>query len=315
MVGEWSSNPSVLTPLAAGAALAALWIGESFAPLIGGLRGATAWRPRMRHLVIAGLNAAVASAFAAATLLVTEFARANGLGLLNLVRGEVAAWYGFLAIHIAALILLDGWHYLFHVLAHKIPWLWRFHVMHHNATHLEATVAMRFHAAEIAVQCLLSLPVYLLLGVTIFEVLLYQVVLLPIAMFHHADVRLAGWFDRALRAVIVTPDMHRLHHSKWERETDSNFAAVLSVWDRIFGSYRWREDAAAVDIGIDGFSEHEASTVRGMLRTGVTGAHPYSPGEAPTKRELPRRLRRRDAMRERRQRGRTRSASKPDDAG
>jgi sterol desaturase/sphingolipid hydroxylase (fatty acid hydroxylase superfamily) len=281
-------------------ALALLWIGEGVAPLIGGLRGSDRWRTRIRHLVIAGINGAVAASFAAATLFVTELARANGFGMFNLLRDELSAWWAFLVLHIAALIALDAWHYTFHVLAHKVPVLWRFHVMHHNAHHLEATVAMRFHAAEIAVQCLLSLPIYALLGVTIFEVLLYQVVLLPVAMFHHADVRMAPWFDRLLRVFIVTPDMHRLHHSRWEKETDSNFAAVLSVWDRLFGSYRWRHDAATVDVGIDGFGYNDAETLRGMLRTGVVGKHPHAPGEAPQAGDVPRELRRRDRLKDRR---------------
>lgn len=305
-LSEQPMDPSVLTPVAAAAALALLWIGEGAAPLIASIRGKALWRTRGRHLVIALINAAVASAFAALTLGVTEFAKAHGFGLLNIVRDDSLSLVGFAMLHIAALVLLDGWHYTFHVLAHKLPFLWRFHVMHHNAHHLEATVAMRFHACEIAVQCLLSLPVYALLGVTIFEVLLYQVVLLPVAMFHHADVRLAPWFDRLLRVFIVTPDMHRLHHSRWEKETDSNFAAVLSVWDRMFGSYRWRHDAATVAVGIDGFDERDAETLAGMLKTGVTEKHPHAPGEPPSPRKLPRELRRRDRLRERRRRSGTR---------
>jgi sterol desaturase/sphingolipid hydroxylase (fatty acid hydroxylase superfamily) len=201
-----------------------------------------------------------------------------------------------IAVGAIALALLDLWHYVFHVLAHKTPVLWRFHVMHHNTDHLEATAAMRFHLAEVGVQCALSLPVYALLGVSIYEVLAYQVVLLPVSMFHHADLRLPGRVERVLRVFIVTPGMHLLHHSTWERETDSNYSAVLSVWDRVFGSYRWRDDLESVEVGIEGYGKEETATLRGMLRTGLEQPE-HAPGRAPAPGKLPRELRKRDRLR------------------
>jgi sterol desaturase/sphingolipid hydroxylase (fatty acid hydroxylase superfamily) len=296
----------MLPALSAALALALLWVGEAVAPLFaagGAIGRGERWALRARHLVLAGLNAVVASVFAFATLAVTEWAASAGFGLLHAFRpGEGGSLWGAVGVGVGAVVLLDGWHYLFHVLAHKVPLLWRFHVMHHNADHMEATAAMRFHAAEIAVQSLLSLPVYALLGVTIFEVLVYQVILLPVALFHHADIRLPGWLERGLRVVIVTPGMHLLHHSRWERETDSNFSAVLSVWDRLFGSYRWRDDLRTVEVGIDGYGPEDVRTLRGMLRTGVSRA-PYAPGRAPEAGDVPRELRRRDLERARRGRG------------
>jgi len=292
----------LMPAVAAAVALALLWIGEGVAPLFGAARGER-WGARVKHLVLAGLNAGVSSVFAGATLAVTLWSWSADIGLLHRLRpvGSDPLW-GALAVSLAGVVLLDLWHYVFHVLAHKVPLLWRFHVLHHNADRLEATAAMRFHAAEIAVQCALSLPVYALLGVTIYEVLVYQVVLLPVALFHHADVRLPCWLERSLRVVIVTPGMHVVHHSRWERETDSNFSAVLSVWDRLFGSYRWREDVSGVDVGIDGYGREEAWTLRGMLGTGLRRA-PYSPGRAPEPGSLPRELRRRDRLRVLRRRG------------
>lgn len=289
----------MMPPVAAAVALALLWIAEALAPLFAAQRGER-WGSRLRHLALAGLNAIVAAAFAGATLAVTVWASDAGFGLLNLIRptGGEPLW-ALLTVGALGVVLLDGWHYGFHVMAHKVPALWRFHVLHHNADRLEATAAMRFHLAEIAIQCALSLPVYALLGVTIYEVLIYQAVLLPVAMFHHADIRLPARLDRALRAVIVTPGMHLVHHSRWERETDSNYAAVLSVWDRLFGSYRWREDPASVDIGIDGYGAEDVATLRGMLRTGLEQPA-HAPGEPPKPSQIPRKLRRRDRIRTRR---------------
>lgn len=292
----------MMPTVAAAAALALLWIGEAVAPVFTASRRER-WGARVRHLALATLNAVVVSIFAGATLAVTAWAASAGFGLLNLVRPDVGPWWAVLAVGAASLVLLDGWHYAFHVLAHKTPALWRFHVMHHNADHLEATAAMRFHAAEIAAQCALSLPVYALLGVSIYEVLAYQIVMLPISLFHHADLRLPARLERALRVVFVTPGMHLLHHSTWERETDSNYAVVLSLWDRLFGSYRWRDDLAGVDVGIEGYGAEDTATLRGMLRTGLEKA-PRSPGRPPGPGALPRELRRRDRRRALRRRRR-----------
>jgi len=286
----------MMPAVAAAAALALLWVAEAAAPLFAAPR-AERWGSRLRHLALAGLNALVAAAFAGATLAVTLWAGEAGFGLLNQLRpaGADPLWT-ILAVGALGVVLLDGWHYAFHVLAHKVPALWRFHVLHHNAERLEATAAMRFHLAEVAIQCAASLPVYALLGVSIYEVLVYQAILLPVSMFHHADLRLHPRLDRALRVVIVTPGMHLVHHSAWERETDSNYAAVLSVWDRLFGSYRWRDDPASVEIGIEGYAPEETTTLRGMLRTGLEKP-PRAPGSAPDPRELPRALRKRDRLR------------------
>jgi len=292
----------MMPTVAAAVALALLWIGEAVAPFFAASRRER-WGARLRHLALAALNAVVASVFAGATLAVTVWAADAGFGLLNWFRSVGDPWWGMLAVGAVSLVLLDGWHYAFHVLAHKTPALWRFHVMHHNADHLEATAAMRFHAAEIAAQCALSLPVYALLGVSIYEVLAYQVVMLPISLFHHADLRLPERLERALRLIIVTPGMHLLHHSTWERETDSNYAVVLSLWDRLFGSYRWRDDLAGVDVGIEGYGAEDTATLRGMLRTGLQKAH-RSPGRSPDPGSLPRELRKRDRRRALRRRRR-----------
>ncbi len=291
-----------ITPLAAAAALALLWIAEAVAPLFSTDSRREVWAIRLRHGVVAAANAGVASAFAGATLLVTNWAWTNNVGLFNWIKSATdGEWWLLAIISLAALAALDLWHYVFHVLAHKVPVLWRFHVLHHNAEHMEATAAMRFHAAEIAVQCTISLPVYALLGVTIYEILVYQLILLPVALFHHADVRLPVWLERPLRAVIVTPGMHLIHHSRWERETDSNFAAVLSIWDRIFGSYRWRNDLSTVSVGIDGFTREDTSTLRGMARTGLRQPE-HAPGETPEAHHLPKELRRKDRVRRLRRR-------------
>lgn len=258
---EWA------TPVAAAVALAILWIAEAVFPLFHHRERSGR---KARHFALAGLNAATMIAFSGATLAVVTLGEAMDWGVLRWLDLErLADGVGPTAVGIAwgllALVLLDGWHYGFHVLAHKTPFLWKLHAVHHTDPEVDVTTALRFHCGEIAVQCLMSLPVYLLLGVGMSHVLLYNLVLLPVALFHHANVNLPERVDRPLRWLIVTPRMHIVHHSKWTPETDSNFAAVLSIWDRVFGTFRRRPDPRTIELGLDGFETRHVHHLRGML--------------------------------------------------
>ena len=287
-------NPlSILSPAAAAIALALLWISEAVLPPIIQRRRSRR-SVRMVNLMLAGLNVLVVSAFAGLTLVVTDLSFGSDLGLLHqarLLHPESAVLGVFLVF--MSFLLLDLWGYLFHVLAHQLPLLWRFHALHHNADHFEVTLALRFHSIEIAVQALLSLPVYFLLGVSIQEILLYQLFLVPLAFFHHCNIRLPDLLDRSLSWVLVTPGMHVIHHSRWERETDSNYAPIFSFWDRLFGSYRWRDRPDTVSVGLDGFDSEEIHTLRGMLSTGIRSS-PSKPGMPPSEALIPEQLRQQD---------------------
>jgi sterol desaturase/sphingolipid hydroxylase (fatty acid hydroxylase superfamily) len=262
-------------PVAAGT-LIILWSLEAFFPAFTGGKGLA---QRARHLVFGLLNAAVSGAVVLLLYAADAWARSSGFGLLRLTE---APWWLEFAV---ALLLLDLWQYTFHVMAHHAPLLWRFHAVHHNAEHLEATAAMRFHVVEIAVHCLLTIPVILLLGVNILHVAAFNLILLPVSMFHHANLNLPPRIDRALRLLIVTPRMHWLHHSRWQPETNSNYSAVLSIWDRIFGTFRSRKHAETVALGLDGHAREDVDTLKGMLTV------PFSPsrslyGEQPPEEHL-----------------------------
>ncbi|MAJ47761.1 MAG: hypothetical protein CBC35_10930 [Planctomycetes bacterium TMED75] len=284
---------SFISPATAAISLALLWIAESLLPAFIEHRGSSRGG-RWRNLFLAGLNILVASGFAGLILFVTNLSQQTNFGLLHQARSLLPESSTFtLLLVLASFVLLDLWGYAFHVLAHQVPWLWRFHALHHNADHFEVTLALRFHAVEIALQGLLSLPIYFLLGVGIQEVLLYQLVLMPIAFFHHCNVSLPGNLDRILSWVIVTPGMHLIHHSRWVRETDSNYAPVFSIWDRVFGSFRWRERPSTVAVGLDGFDEKQIHTLGGMLQTGLR-AKASHPGERPSNELIPEALVERD---------------------
>ncbi len=248
------------TPLAAALALGALWLAEGLAPLW------AAGRARVRHAVrnatMGIINAGVRALFLPGLLLgVTGAARDVSFGLLNLI--EWVWWVELLA----AMLLLDFWGYLQHVVAHHVPLLWRFHAVHHHDAQMDSTTAFRFHAGEIVVWSLALLAAVPVLGLSMFHVLAYEVVLILLSLFHHANLRLPRWLDRGLRWIIVTPSMHIVHHSRWHVETDSNFGPVLSVWDRLCGTLRISRNPGAIRPGLDGYRAKDHSTLRGMLAT------------------------------------------------
>jgi sterol desaturase/sphingolipid hydroxylase (fatty acid hydroxylase superfamily) len=152
-----------------------------------------------------------------------------------------------------ALVLLDYTLYLWHIVVHKVPWLWRFHLVHHADLDMDASTALRFHAAEL----LLSIPwraaQLVLIGVTPAVFTLWQLLLLLSTMFHHANVRLPGGLEHALAWVLVTPRLHGIHHSAVRDETDSNWSSGFTLWDRLHGTFRDDVAQEAISIGVPAY--------------------------------------------------------------
>jgi len=138
---------------------------------------------------------------------------------------------------IVALLILDFSIWAQHLITHKIPILWRLHRVHHADVDIDVTTAIRFHPIEIAISMLLKIGLVYLLGPAIIAVVLFEVILNGTAMFNHANIRLPLGLDRVVRLVLVTPDMHRVHHSVHRHEHDSNYGFALSIWDHLFGTY------------------------------------------------------------------------------
>ena len=180
------------------------------------------------------------------------FAQERGLGLFNLL-GLPAA------IEITvAVILLDLLIYGQHVLFHAVPALWRVHRVHHADVEFDVTTGLRFHPVEIVLSMAIKVAAVVLLGASAIAVLIFEVLLNVTAMWSHSNIRLPVWVDRLVRRVIVTPDMHRTHHSIVPRETHSNFGFNLACWDRLFGTYR-EQPAAGHDGMIIGIPEFRRS--------------------------------------------------------
>jgi sterol desaturase/sphingolipid hydroxylase (fatty acid hydroxylase superfamily) len=240
--------------------LAALWTWETFFPLVHRRQGR--WRHAGRNLAIAVLNTVVlALLFGAATVGVASWATEHQFGLLNRLGMSWRTWR-----LLPAILLLDGWLYVWHRMNHRLPLLWRFHRMHHADAEVDVTTATRFHLGEHLGAATLRLGLIPLFGVNAFEIVVFETLVVANTMLHHANISL-GRLDRPLRSLIVTPRMHQVHHSRWRPETDSNYSTLFSFWDRLFGSYRMRPGNAPVALGLEGFDNDRWQTVAGMLRT------------------------------------------------
>ena len=167
-----------------------------------------------------------------------------------------------------AVVLLDLAIYLQHLLMHRVPLLWRLHRVHHADLDIDLTTGSRFHTIEIVFSMLVKWAVIILLGPALLAVLIFEVVLNGMALFNHANVSLPAGVDRWIRRLLVTPDMHRVHHSILLAETNSNYGFNLSVWDRLFGTYVEQPSRGhdAMTIGIPEFrDERQVDRIPGML--------------------------------------------------
>src|SRR5438105_8571085 len=185
----------------------------------------------------------------------------QGWGLLNNL--PLPPWMAV----IAAVIVLDLAIYFQHVLFHAVPALWRLHRMHHADLEFDVTTGVRFHPVEIVFSMIIKLGVVLALGAPALAVLIFEVLLNATSMFNHGNVLLPQPIDRVLRTLVVTPEMHRVHHSIEPAETNSNFGFNLPWWDRLFGTYRAQPAAGheAMTIGIDEFRDPRELRLDRML--------------------------------------------------
>jgi len=171
------------------------------------------------------------------------------------------------------ILLMDLSRYTEHFLLHKVPLLWRIHRVHHTDLDFDVTTAVRFHPAEALVMNAAKIIVVAVLGVPVTAVLMYELCYPMTTFWVHANVRLPGWVDSAMRWLVLTPDMHRAHHSMVPEELNSNYGGLFSFWDRLFGTYT-REPAAGhenMDIGLPGFEDHRHLSLPAMLMNPMLG--------------------------------------------
>ncbi|MEM6489058.1 MAG: sterol desaturase family protein [Pseudomonadota bacterium] len=195
--------------------------------------------------------------FGAAAVGAAADAAARGWGLMHAL--DWPAWLEVLLVFVA----LDFAIWAQHVASHKLPILWRLHQVHHADPDIDVTTAIRFHPFEIALSMVLKIGLVYLLGAPVIAVILFEVVLNGAAMFNHANVAIPPRLERALRWVIVTPDMHRVHHSVDRVEHDTNYGFNLSIWDRLFGTYTHQPAAGhqGMRIGLDHLQDERPTRI------------------------------------------------------
>jgi sterol desaturase/sphingolipid hydroxylase (fatty acid hydroxylase superfamily) len=230
-------------------AVLAIMIGWEFAAPRRRLSASLAvrWSSNLGLAIVGALL--VRLAFPVVAVGTAAIAAERGWGLFNWVAAP--SW---LAIALSV-VALDLAIYAQHVVFHKVPPLWRLHRMHHSDVDIDATTGVRFHPFEIALSMAIKMAMIVALGAPAVAVVIFEVLLNATAMFNHGNVKLPQAVDRALRRVIVTPDFHRVHHSVHRDETDSNYGFNLSVWDRLFRTYRPqpRDGHETMTIGLDIF--------------------------------------------------------------
>ena len=240
--------------------LTAMWTWESFAPFF--TNPTDKIRHALRNLFIGTMNGVVLGViFAGITNGFAAYVSDYGIGLIVLFSPP---WW----LHcVLAFLSLDCWTYYWHRMNHLVPFFWRFHRMHHSDSAMDATSASRFHIGEIALSMTLRLSIIALFGIPMFVIIVYDITLLVTTLFHHANIALPAHVDRVLRYLTPSPFMHKIHHSRYQPETNSNYSSVLTIWDRIFGTYRDKTDHRDIQFGLDGFDGEERQSVKGLFVT------------------------------------------------
>ncbi len=233
-----------------------LWLLEGVVPFFRGRQS------RGKH---AGINLSIAGI----NLLILLPA---GVVMAFVLQQSKTVWAGVRALELPSILetiliilLIDLWMYVWHRLNHEIDFLWRFHSVHHSDPSLDVTTAWRFHYVEIIFSELLRLPVFILIGANIQDLLLYSMLMTPVIEFHHSNVNISSAADRLLRTVIPSPLMHRIHHSVIRSEHDSNYGSMLSLWDRFFGSFKLKKDIQTMTLGLQNESSPEQQRVGKLL--------------------------------------------------
>ena len=250
--------------------LALFWAWETWRPFFR-VEKSVRYRHALRNLLLAVSNTLILSlAFGALTVFVAIWAEKNAVGLLYQFSLPTTVEF------VLAILALDCWFYIWHRANHRIPFLWRFHRVHHSDPDMDVTTATRFHIGEHIGASILRLGIICLVGLNVWHVVAYEIAVVAMTQFHHANISLGKW-DRIVRVLIVTPDMHKVHHSRKYPETDSNYSTIFSFWDRIAFSFRMRKDPSSIQFGLKEYDHDRFQTLLGMLKI------PFGPAKKASK--------------------------------
>lgn len=220
------------------------------------------WKHFLRNGSLALVNVIITTfVFVGIWLWASNWANTNNFGILNWL--QLPDWTRI----VTAILLMDTWTYFWHVMNHRIPFFWRFHRVHHSDPNMDVTTANRFHTGEIIFSSIFRTGIIILVGLHLWELLVYEILLVLVVQFHHANIGLPEKVDKFLRLFIVTPSMHKVHHSRVHSETDSNYSSLFSFWDRICKTFNINENPHSIKIGLDEFDSEEDQNVKGLFWT------------------------------------------------
>lgn len=259
MVTFFEHIPSVYRTAILMSGLLLLWIIEGMAPRFrfGNKRYKHAGTNLFFTLTTVIVNTGLAFLIVKASL----WTSAHRFGLLYLT--QLPLW-----LHtILALLMLDfigAW--LIHWVQHKTGWMWQFHKIHHIDTQIDATTALRHHPVESLFRVIALFIAIVAMGVPFWMVMFYQSLSALMSQFNHANIHLPKWLDNALSWIIVSPDMHKVHHSHYQPETDANYANIFSIWDRLFGTFVKVPDTLAIRYGLDEYQDARYQEIGALLK-------------------------------------------------
>jgi len=261
----------IIQLLAFTSVLTTMLVWEWFSPRRTGVKNH--WRRRSHNLLLILTGTLLIRITLPALVVISaEITSAGGWGIINLI--HPGYWYAV----VFSLIALDLVIYCQHLVLHKFHPLWRIHRVHHTDMEIDVTTAVRIHPIEIFLSFCLKIIAIILLGAPTLAIMLFEIMLNSSSLFNHGNVHIPPALDRYLRWIIVTPDMHRVHHSVYHEETDSNYGFNLPWWDRLFGTYRAqpRDGHQGMRIGLNEFRNNKSVNVlwllaQPFLQTGTTG--------------------------------------------
>lgn len=208
------------------------WLMEGAIPLFG--FAYHKWKHASINIFFTLTTIIINFSFALFIVRTSDYVVANKFGLLQLV--NMPLWV-FMIVGLLLLDLVGA--YSIHLIEHKIKWMWKFHVVHHADTHVDTTTANRHHPGESVFRAVFTIIGVIICGAPMWLVMMYQSLSVVLTQFNHANIRLPLWLDNTLSWLIVSPNMHKVHHHYKRPQTDSNYGNIFSVWDRLFGTYNY----------------------------------------------------------------------------
>lgn len=232
IIQYFDTIPSLHRALILAGGITFFWLIEGVIPLFGFRYNK--WKHASINIFFTITTIVINFAFALVIVKSSDWAVAHQFGLLQLV--EMPVW----VFMIAGLLLLDligAW--FIHFIEHKFKWMWKFHMVHHADTHVDTTTANRHHPGESVFRAVFTTIGVLVCGAPMWLVMMYQSLSAVLSQFNHANIRLPLWLDKAISWLIVSPDMHKVHHHYVRPQTDSNYGNIFSIWDRLFGTFNY----------------------------------------------------------------------------